>query len=64
MRFGNLSWGHVGPGCTNSSQKLQVEVNCVGPEPAETAIQSTQNDHFDIMHFGNHAFCFDRIAEN
>ena len=60
-KIGNSSWGHLGPSCTNSLQKAQVEVPCVGPESPKTAILSTQNDHFDIMHFGNHAFCLDRI---
>ena len=51
-----------GPSCTNSPQKLQVEVHCVGPESLETLIMSTQNNYFDIMHFGNHAFCVNIIA--
>ena len=56
------SWGHLGRRCINLPQKLQVEVHCLGPESLETAIRSRQNDHFDIMYFGKHAFCVYRTA--
>ena len=59
----NSAWSHLGPRCTNSPQKLQVEVHCLGPESPETAIRSTHNDYFNIMHFGNHAFCAYRTAQ-
>ena len=55
--FWNSCWGHLGPSCTYPPQKLQVEVQCVGPESLETVIRSTQNNHSDIMHIENHAFC-------
>ena len=44
-----------------SPQKLQVEVHCLGPKSPKTAVLSSQNNHFDIMHFSNHAFCACRM---